>query len=369
MKKIIALTAALSLLSCTFVGCGSTDSSSSEKASASASSASGSTTEAENEATTAETGTVENTTSAAETTENTTAAPSVTQVEDAEYMDALEDMVNCINNKDFLSYTKYMLPEKLLDIIIKNSGMTIEDYAKEMEKGFTEKSDLKDVIPIEIVNVTETESDKKDAEELKETLLDLTNNMGKDASEKLDFDPAEYFSTVSDIHLISVEMKSADGKTDTQEFIAYHMDDEGWKFDITLFTYVKKSKKAAANSCAASISKSITAALTDIDEKGGDVSGKFIISSDSSLEYNVPAGLDREALNKYIRNYFDKVDKCTYFAVCDGGECAYIVCSVDGNKYPGTYPVNTIYGKDGVESTKETLTFDDLYSTCKANLK
>ena len=362
MKKMIALTAALALLSCTLTGCGSTDSSSSEKTAASTGSAAGASTEAANEATTAETGTTENTTAATE-------AHSAAQVEDAEYMDALEDMVNCLNEKDFIAFTKYMLPEKLFELMLEKNGVTAEEMAKEMEKSFFKNGASEEDLPIEIVNVAETEADKNDAKEFQESLADMVDNIDDSKKSDLPFDPAEYFGTISDVHLITVEMRSPNGKTDSQEFIAYHLGDEGWKFDITLFTYVKKSKKTAANTGAASLSKSITAALTDIDAKGGDVSGKFIISSDSSMEYNVPAGLDREALNKYIRNYFDKVDKCTYFAVCDGGECVYIVCSVDGNKYPGTYPVNTIYGKDGAESTKETLTFDALYDTCKANLK
>lgn len=377
MKKIIAFITAVAALSCTVTACGkSSDSSSSDNtastsvASAEASTEDSSGNEAETTGETTEASTEEKTTEEKQqmsTEPSDTGLEDVFEVEDADYMDDLKDFIDCMNNKDFVSYTKYMFPEKLIDYATQTSGISIEELAKQMESQMSE--DASSYLPVTIEKVVESkiDSDGADVSELIDTFQKTIEEIG-DGKEEFGFDVKEYLSGISDPHYIAVEMKNAKGESDTHEFFVYHIKDEGWKFDLSLLSYVKKSKNASINSTANTLSMCVNAALTDMDAEGDNVFGKFIISSDKSLEKNIPSGLDTDKLKTYIKNYFDKLDDIEYFAVCDNGCCTYAVCQKSGDNYAGTYPAKTIYDKDGPKTGSGNESFSELYKACSENI-
>ena len=379
MKKLVAFITAVAALGCTMTACGkNSDSSSSEKnASASAASTEISTEDSsDNDAASADaSGEADTSEAATGKTQQTSTDPDldtgdVFEVDDADYMEALEDMIDCINDKDFLGYIKYMFPEKILDYAAKANGSSLEALADQLASNMT--GDVSEKLPMKIKKVYEVKSDDEDqTEELKEMLEDTMADMDKETGvEELGFDVKEYLSGLSDFHCISVEMENASGDTDTQEFLVYYIKDEGWKFDLSMLTYVKKSKQTSINSAASALYKAANSYLTDMDAKGENISGTFIIGSDDSLNYNVPAGFDTAAFKKGAANYFDNINNLDFFIVCQDGCCVYSVCKQPDGKYTGVYPINYTYGKDGPEpSSDKNPNFDSLYNSCKSNLK
>ena len=184
MKKIIAFITAFAALGCTVTACGksSGNSSSDTPVSSSASSAV--------DGNEAETGTGEQSSANTVSTEKTTEEkqqmstepdddPEVIEVTDADYMDALQDMIDCLNDGDYLSYAKYMFPEKLLDYAAKKSGSSLEELAKQMEQGMGSVSADKN-LPIKLGKVVEAEGGNDDINELTDTLDKLFDLIARD---------------------------------------------------------------------------------------------------------------------------------------------------------------------------------------------
>lgn len=372
MKKIIAFIMALAALSCTLTACGSTDDSSSSGKSASssaASSASESGTYEEN-GTSSQDGTEDVTASGEEQTGTSMGASTEPEElsghivdDDAPYMADLKNMIDCLNNKDFTAYIKYMYPKEFLDAALKAQGHSLEEMAQEMANGLEEKEEINNTFPIKLGKVAEYDTSDEMVKQMRagfeETLSGSSDDTSK-ISEQLGFDIKKYIEKLKDCKIIDVEMISADGKSETETFMAYEADGEGWKFDITMMSmlsYVKKSKKVSANSAASSIDKAAISTITDIDEKDGFPADKFVLGTNSSLDVNVPANVDAEALRKGIKNYFDKVDDYNYFVVIQNADVIKVVCEKkdsDGNV--GMYPADN----------DSTETYEELYKKAKA---
>ena len=364
MKKMIALITALAALSCTFTACAGSSGSSSDTSASASASAESSSEENSIADTTAESSEASTGKKQQTSTEPDNDYGDVFEVEDAEYMDALEDFIGCMNDQDYVKLAEFMFPVRLIEYASNASGVTLEDLGKQFEASMNSQ-ESKDHLPLTIKKVVEAGIDEQEeaAQDIKDTYNDLFSNIDNGSDESV-ADLKDYLNSISDVHMISVELEAADGESETEEFVAYQIADEGWKFDITMLTYVKKSKKSAANNSASSLYKAINSSLTDMDASGEDVSGVFIISSDGSKNYKVPAGFAADKLIKFAENYFNKIGDYDYFAVCAEGSCEYLVCQKHGDKNVGTYPANSAYSNEGVYTPDREKTYTELYDEC-----
>lgn len=132
--------------------------------------------------------------------------------------------------------------------------------------------------------------------------------------------------------------------------------------------YTKRSKQSSAFSKANTLRKAAVSSLVDLDEKGQDVKGYYIISSDKSKNRSVSIDLDE--FNKKVEDYFPEVKDYEYFIVCCNGDVEYAAISDSWSKksdYIGTFPGGVSagirkYSPDGSTQTVDGKTsLDDLY--------
>ncbi len=378
MKKFIAFITALAALSCTLTACGnSDDSSSSEKAVSSTSASSetsGSSETVEGSENGADASSAEGSTAGdiipSGETQTGTSMEFSTEPEalsghivgdEAPYMADLKKMFDCLNNKDFAGYLKYTYPAEILDAAMKAQGKTLESMAKEMEEDMKSEQ-AKEAFPVKLGKVAEYDENDETLKQIRQNIEEFLSDPSSDTDLYKDagIDIKAYVEHVKDCKIIDVEMIATNGKSEVETFLIYEVDGEGWKFDVTMLSmlsYVKKSKKASANTAASSIDKAAISTITDIDEKDGFPADKFVLGTNSSLDVNVPANVDAEALRKGIKNYFDKVDDYNYFVVIQNADVMKVVCEKkdsDGNV--GMYPADN----------DSTETYEELYKKAKA---
>ena len=371
MKKLIAALTALTALTCVLTACGSKKSSDSESTETSAASteASGASTEESSETSTEDT-TEESSGSATQaSTEKATKSPSKSG---SEVEKAFADMVNCVNDLDTEKYLDTMYPSKLLDLYIasykKESGLEKDEIIEQFKSILTSSTDR---FPMTYSEYEEEDISDK-ITEIKETLISVIKDGEKEIGEPLGYDPEEYI-TIDKAYSISVKFTDATGEENYADFVAYNLKGEGWKFDEDLADTLDTG--VDTNTLASQLSKAASNGLCDMEAEGMDISGIFIISSDASLNYNVPASFDADELIEKIDHYllsdsdYD-LSSYNYFFVCNNGECPYSVVQGDDDVVAGIYPVGNIYGENGPKQPSDAgHTLDDLYEICRSNIK
>lgn len=378
MKKFIAFITALAALSCTLTACGNSDgSSSSEKAvssTAASSETSGSSETVEGsengaDASSAEGSTAEDIIPSGETQTGTSMEFSTEPEElsghivgdEAPYMADLKKMFDCLNNKDFAGYLKYTYPAEILDAAMKAQGKTLESMAKEMEEDMKSEQ-AKEAFPVKLGKVAEYDENDETLKQIRQNIEEFLNDPTSDTDLYKDagIDIKAYVEHVKDCKIIDVEMIATNGQSEVETFLIYEVDGEGWKFDVTMLSmlsYVKKSKKASANTAAITINKAALTAITDIDAKSGFPEGKFVLGTNSSLDVNVPSGVNADDIRSGMKNYFDKLDDYNYFVVIKNADVSMVVCEKKENGgNVGIYP----------PGTENTATYEELYKKAKA---
>ncbi len=127
----------------------------------------------------------------------------------------------------------------------------------------------------------------------------------------------------------------------------------------SMLGYVKKSKTSSAHATASTAYKAANTALVELDEKDIDVYGSYIISSDTSKNYNVDFDVDK--FYETMDTYFSDIYNTQYFVVCEDGMCVFAAV-IDSTGYVGTYDYDLgidTEGKDLEELYEEAL--DKLY--------
>lgn len=127
--------------------------------------------------------------------------------------------------------------------------------------------------------------------------------------------------------------------------------------------YTRKSKLMNIRNDARTLAKSADAALVEMDEKGADLKGIYIISSDE--KDNVAVSFDTGRFYTSLNKYFSDADKYKYFIVIRNGTVEYAAIAESWTKKTeiiGTYPINyndkvRLYTKDN------TLKFGDRETT------
>jgi len=164
---------------------------------------------------------------------------------------------------------------------------------------------------------------------------------------------------------------SVDDETNDQEMLIYRTVGGNWQIDMTVPAHMQKSEQVDLDNTASSTAGSASSVLKKMKEAGKDISGTFIISSDASQDYNVPASFDMaDFRSRYAEEYKGAAD-ASYFIVIDDEIAAYAVYETSDKK-TGIYPFGLIIKKQGDrlsydELDKETTyTKDDLYDMCKS---
>lgn len=299
-----------------------------------------------------------------------------TQAVSAEYLKALQDYVDCVLSGDIEGAVDLSYPS-----CMKELGMTLAEI-----EGFDFYEDMSDIM-VGFDGITEfvvegikseTPLDIQDLEEINayytlvKNMCDYIEEVGKDnvtydmldekmeeLYEQTEIDIEDIITEAYEIE-ISAVVTFEDGtteNTDNVTALVCYVDGEGWKIDNTFYGYNMKLKQASADSHAASFYKAGNTALVEFDEEGTEMPEKFIISTDSSKNYNIDPNLAEKFLEKACI-FYPEITANECFAVIDKGVVMYTAW-IYGNKI-GTYPVDTLYNSDKAVPTE--YTYEDIYS-------
>ncbi len=383
MKKVIALFAVTTVL-CSFASCGQDpadevpeESSATSVEEVSEEETTEEITESEKEEVTeSETSETESET---EDVSESTDEPSENLSADSSYEDAINMFIDCMNNKDIEGLMKLSFPDKYIDTMkffVEISGGSLDELTMSAEESgenlrlveivsaepmSSEDMDmLKEMYgSFELINqyVEQNGKDNIDEEKLEEFISESD-------SENL---PEPYFE-ISDGQIVNcmIEYEYENGETETSEseLMMYYIDGEGWKTDMSLMGYVKKSKQASINSSAKSIINAANVSLTDLDVQGVEIPD-CIVSSDHTKNYNVSDDFVSQ-LEEGMEAFFPDYKDYDYFIVIKNGVADYLAVNDPENpKYTGTYPAEKVYSVDGEYTKKDkNLTFDEIYQSC-----
>ncbi|MBQ8348073.1 MAG: hypothetical protein IJY19_00270 [Ruminococcus sp.] len=310
------------------------------------------------------------------------------------YEEAVQDMVDAINNKDVNKIMELSMPDDAAGFVVDILEATGNDMGEVLDEEFggvklisVEKTgdvDEETLMMLEKVfsilidvgeYMDENDLSFEDLMEFDESELEDTPFAYlKDIDSEEDLKKVESRFTIADCLLANVTLEDEDGEQESMEIPLYKIKGEGWNTDLIMYPamigYVKKSKQASLNSYANTLSKAAMAALTDMDEEGYDIDGTFIISSDESLNYNVNSDFDVDMFKENAENYFGDITKTDYFVVISEGSCVYSACiRNEDEEYIGTYPIQARPDRFEYKSYLETesiegseYTLEELYN-------
>ena len=387
MKKIIAGILAFTTVFTMLTGCGKDESSSSEKSSSSSSqsaekagdsdSKDEDNTNSTEENVTEQDVTEENTET--ETKKNNNGADSDYIEPSGDYLDFLKDAIEKINNSDFKDLLYSYYPTDVVDTILEYRSDMVDELKEELGsngkkiiyKGIISEEKVPDD---EIADAGEELAQYAAAAELiKKYKGDVEAIPEEEQEAAMEVRDSRYKITQAYLVNVEIEYEGEEGKPDEMYFLVYYIDGDGWKFEESMIGYVNKSKKIALNAAASSLEKAYASALTDLDAEGVDLSGKYIISSDDSMNVNAE-NKPVDKIKSQTKNYFDDIVKIDYFVVIDNGCPIYAVTmNKDDDAFIGTYPADTLpadindYSKEKDENFNHS--YEELYELAKDLLK
>lgn len=305
---------------------------------------------------------------------------------DGSYEEAIEKLLECMNNKDVEGMIKLTIPDRyynVFELMAEMNGVSLDEYTNEMYDTSNESIRLVEIISEEHLDDYYNEA----INEMYGGFQAISDYIEEKGSENIDYDEfAEAMSDIGDISEIKpyfeigdgyivnckFESENENGEKDTyeQELIMYYIDGEGWKTDLSMMGYVKKSKQASVNSCASTIHKAASAAYIDLDEQGVELPETCVISSDKDKNYNVSDDFISQ-FEETLEPYFPSYKDYDYFiAVRDGMPVYAAAISPDDSKFVGSYPINQIYSADNEYIERdENMTYDEIYNTCLELIK
>lgn len=380
MKKIIAMLAVTAVL-CSFTSCGQdtaeeVSEESSEKSVSEVSEEE--TTESETEEIT-ESETEEITESETESeTKNETEDETESTNEQSEnlsvngsYEDALNMFIDCANNKDIEGLMKVSFPDKYIDawkLIIELSGTSLDELIMNNEES-DETLRLVEIVSAEPLPSEELD-DMVEIYSTFELINQYIEENGKDNIDEEKFEsflyeaemenPPELYFEVPDVQIVKciIESTSSTGETEIhEEFIMYYIDGEGWKVDMSLMGYVKKSKQLSVNTSAKTIMVASNISLSELDEYD-IVFPDCIISSDHSKNYNISDDYVSQFEEKmeYFLSSDEEYKDYNYIIEIKGGAAVNVaITKPEEPNYIGVYPITD-------DEYKGDEAFDELYN-------
>ncbi|MCM1505712.1 MAG: hypothetical protein NC177_01050 [Ruminococcus flavefaciens] len=382
MKKIIAMLAFTAVL-CSCVSCGQDTADEVSEESSVTSVSEISEEETTEEITESETTTEEVTEEVAEeeTSEEDNAETSEEMSGDVSCEEAIEMLLECINNKDSEGMMKLTFPDKYCDVlklIAEIEGVSLDSLTGEYTGETQETVRLVRIVSDEPADdeymemfdemyggfqvisdyIDQNGTDNIDYESLDELLMDYDDTS----------DIKPYFNVTAVRTVIcEIEVEDENGEKETyeQEFLMYYIDGEGWKNDLSMMSYVKKSKQAGINTNSSTIMKAANTAITELDEMDVEIPEKCIICSDKSKNYNVTDDFVSQ-FEEIMGDFFTDYSKFDYIIVINNGYGAYTACADPNNpQYIGTYPAERLYSADDEYIYKDSdCTLDDIYQSC-----
>lgn len=112
-------------------------------------------------------------------------------------------------------------------------------------------------------------------------------------------------------------------------------------FVPAMLGYVKKATTSNINAEARTVRNAVTAALNEMDEKGLDINGIYIISSETALNKTIEAASEFDTAEFYrcYDKYHSADNECSWFSVIEDGVVTYCAVTIDENgRNVGTYP-------------------------------
>lgn len=346
MKKTIAGIAALTIALSAFTGC----------------------TDKKNDKSTASKGAV---TTAQENKEGKTSAESSCE-------DVIREFIQAYNDNDREKTFTMMYPDGSIDLLnvwLKTSeddDYTIEDYINEAQymiydDNEPEKINFKRIISTEPL-IPDEEYDIKREYGTIQCMVDYMNEHG--GPDKVEPEKLEEFVTeqseedvfekteITEGYYVLMELENENGDTDKGKAIVYRLNGGGWKISANdLIGTRSRGRDKRLDTSAESLYRAVNTALIELDEEGyiKNDSDEFIVSSDSSKDFNVPADFDADLFRSRIKNYCDY--EGDWFVKMQG---AYALeTAVFDSEKPhnvGTYPPS-----DSPDFAYEGMSYDEIY--------
>lgn len=314
---------------------------------------------------------------------------------DTSYEEAVNEYFDAVNSGDFRKLLEMQMPEGGIDVLKlmymeqqtddgekQDVDAMIDEYAQ-MMVGSESK--------IKFNRIVETEElGEDDIESLKEAcaaytmIIDYINDKGgvdkvdlaEMEKEFEDLDPKDLASNViiDDAKYVTIEY-TEDGRDEPEEeeFCLYRVNGGEWRVDNSMMAYMRKAKKASANSRASSLSKAGNTALVEMDEENvlPDLKNA-LICSDPAKNLNLPDSFDTDLFYKKVEKYFSDNSKLDWFMAVNDGCVIYTVAVSKGEKQVGIYPANRILNANGSTDSDESVgkkSFDELYDICAGIVK
>ncbi len=378
MKKTIAGIAALTIALSAFTGCTDRKNDKSTGGSAEA------VTTAAQQDTTVEKATAQDTTAA----EKTTASSDDPSASAEEYEKVLREFIDAYNNEDYKKTFELTMPdgaEKVMKLLASSEtmqseygGISEEEMIKESQESlFLGKKDGT-LVPGEIKKaepLTEEETFELRSEIARITLcLDYIDSHG--GTEGVDAE-----TMLNDIMDYDLEAATAEVELDESYYITFGLENEKWDWsgDGSAIVYrvrggswkisaddfigtLSRGKERRLDTAALNVLRAANTALVEIDEMQGvpEISEAYIICSDSSRDFNVPADFDADLLRSRMKNYFE-YDGDWFVVIKDGCAMETAVYDSENPHNVGTYPPS-----DYVDFAYEGMTYDEIYDkVCK----
>lgn len=385
MKKILAGIIALTTVFCTFTSCGSTDD---EKEKGNGTSVE---TTAENEEETSE----DEEDETKEEKKSDKKKDKESKADDKIYEDVINDFIDTVNSKDLKKVFELQMPDGCIDVVKLMLLAQYEDSEEDVDidklvdeyiegmLGDVPTLKLNKIVSIEDLNDDEIDS-LKSACAVYIMLADYIKEQGginnidikKMEEEFENVDPSEKTDSIKidDAKFVTFEaLEEGKDEPTEEEFYIYRINGGEWHIDNSMLAYVRKSKKASANSAANSLIKAANTALVEMDEE--DVlpaTEKVLVCSDESKNINVPADFDVAKFKKKLNNYFGDEEKLDWFVVINEGCAVYSVAVQKEKSQIGTYPGNSVLKSDMDTESNDSIgskSFDEVYDMCAEVLK
>lgn len=372
MKRLIAGIIAITAVLCTLTGCGKDTADDSSSTSA------------------------ETTAAQEETTDEE--VTSVASAEIGSYEDTVKEFVEAYIDNDREKTLKMQYPEGVMDFVKlfmrsdEAEDMTEEDIITFLQYEAYDNYDedakvtYKGIISVEPLRSHEEDDIKESYSPMKWAVNYINEHGGpdkvnpdefEDAWEDLDYDEYPCEVDIEEGYLVIFEVENDEGETSEGTLYVVRIKGEnGWKISVVnMYGNVKSGRKKAMNSTAYSLRNALYTSFVEMDEEGKLPSSDkmFIVSSDDSMNYNVPDDFDVELLRKKAQNYFDKIKELKWFAVINHGDVEYLsVIYYDDERYVGTYPSDYIMVAAGDDADSYTepdekadeRTFKELHDIC-----
>ncbi|MCR4796301.1 MAG: hypothetical protein K5898_14245 [Ruminococcus sp.] len=201
-------------------------------------------------------------------------------------------------------------------------------------------------------------------------------NVFNEESKKQDFDDLADSVKLDEAYNLKFEIQNDEtGETSEGSMIVFRVEGEkNWLItEFNIEENVNDSGTEAMEAAASSLSKAGNIALVEMDEEsllGAALDKAFIVSSDDSMNYNVPDDFDTDIFKKKMKNYFEKMSELEWITVIKGGVVFYAaVDRVEDQQNVGTYPVGKVIIDQNLDYTdldndNGEKSLKDIYDIC-----